>query len=87
MVSPMMAALEATYEPAHRWLAVIPHMEELLTIEPPPFLIISGTAYFMPRKTLLRLTVMQRSQLSSDSSAVRPVVPMPALLNSMSSLP
>ena len=45
-------------------------IDEVLMIDPPPLFSMSGMAYFMPRKTPLRLTAMVRSKSSSLQSAV-----------------
>ena len=46
-----------------------PQIDEMLMIEPPAFLAISGTACFVPRKTPVELTSMIWVQLSNVWSA------------------
>ena len=62
-------------------------MDEMLTIDPPPALFISGTAHFVPRNTPLALTSMIWSQSSVGMSKSWCLRDMPALFTKISSLP
>ena len=62
-------------------------MDDMLTMEPPPVLSISLTAYLVPRNTPVALTSMMRRQPSvSSGSETRPLL-RPALFTRISSLP
>src|SRR5712691_7626402 len=62
-------------------------MELMLTIDPPPVLAICSAASLVPRKTLVWLTAMIRSQPSSPSASPTELPEIPALLTRMSSRP
>ena len=62
-------------------------IELMLTIEPPPVFAICSAASLVPRKTLVWLTAMMRSQPSSPSGSPTELPEMPALLTRMSSRP
>ena len=97
LVSRRTAPLELAYAdpaPEPGLVAMMPAMDEMLIMDPPPAVRIAGMAARVPRKTPLPFTSMIWSQTSVGASWIRGaltppmlVPPTPALLTRMSSLP
>ena len=85
-VMPRMANLLATYDmmPAP---GVMPFIDEMLTIDPPPPSPINGAVVFMPSQHPIWLTLMTAWYSSSDTSSIMPKRMIPALFTRMSSRP
>ena len=64
-----------------------PSVEEMLTIEPPPALVIGSMTAFMPSQQPTAFTSSTRRKSASGISAIRANSRMPALLTSTSSFP
>ena len=85
--SPTMAYLEAAYG-ERIGNPVIPAVDEVNRIEPPPAARMAGTARRQQRKALRTLTAMVRSQPSTSRSSTGPVGPaMPTFAHSTSRPP
>src|SRR6516164_3000496 len=62
-------------------------MEEMLTIDPPPDVVIGSITAFMPSQQPTAFTSSTRRKSASDMSAMRANCNTPALFTSTSSLP
>src|SRR5260370_38113418 len=83
-----MQDLDAPYAPVCSEDAGPPTDDQLMS-EPPPLSTMAGIAYFMPRKTLLRLMSMSWSYSASTMSGIAAwaMPAMPTTLHRMSSRP
>src|SRR6516162_722085 len=79
------APFEALY-PTWTWSwPVMPEIDEMLTIDPPPAAFMTGIANFMPRKTPRALTAISRSHAAVSNRSSTALPESPASLTRMSS--